>query len=195
MRETANRAAEGTGSGVGAMAPASTPGPLPTALDIPLDARLEDERDHSVAIEDIPAFIVFWALAFVVFLQFFTRYVLNDSFTWTEEGARYLLIATAFLGGAMAVRRRSHIMVEFFHNYLPPRLSAVVLSVCDVVTVGFYAYSAWLAWRLTQAMKFQPMSVIDLPMSLLYWVVLAGLVLMALRAVQSAWRRVAAFPA
>ena len=189
MRDAADRAT----AVAGAPAPATVEAVhLPTGPDVPLDARLEDERDHSVAIEDIPAFIVFWALAGVVFLQFFTRYVLNDSYTWTEEGARYLLIATTFLGGAIAVRRHSHIMVEFFHNYMPPRLSAVILSVCDLLTVGFYAYSAWLALRLAEAMKFQQMSVIDLPMSVLYWVVLAGLVVMALRAVQSAWRRIAA---
>ncbi|HBS98909.1 MAG TPA: TRAP transporter small permease, partial [Citreicella sp.] len=27
---------------------------------------------------------IFWILALVVFLQFFTRYVLNDSLGWTE---------------------------------------------------------------------------------------------------------------
>ena len=27
----------------------------------------------------------FWAMAGLVFLQFFTRYVLNNSFAWTEE--------------------------------------------------------------------------------------------------------------
>jgi TRAP-type C4-dicarboxylate transport system permease small subunit len=152
---------------------------------------LDDGRDHSIAPEDLLAFAVFWALAGVVFLQFFTRYVLNDSLPWTEEGARYLLIATAFLGGAMAVRRRAHIMVEFFHNYLPRRVSAVILSASDAVTVGFYGYAAWLAWKLAQAMRFQPMSVIDLPMGLLYGVVVVGLVLMTLRAIQSAWRRLA----
>ena len=30
-------------------------------------------------------------MAFAVFLQFFTRYVLNDSLAWTEEIATYCL--------------------------------------------------------------------------------------------------------
>ena len=63
---------------------------------------------------------VFWALAVVVFLQFFTRYVLNSSLGWTEEIARYLLIVVTFLGSAMAVRKRSHIAVEFCYRYFGP---------------------------------------------------------------------------
>jgi len=42
------------------------------------------------------ALMFFWALGLTVFYQFFTRYVLNDSAAWTEEIARYLLIATVF---------------------------------------------------------------------------------------------------
>src|SRR6266853_5845385 len=55
--------------------------------------------------EDWGTLAVFWILAVVVFYQVFTRYVLNDAAGWTEEIARYLLIAVTFLGGAMAVRR------------------------------------------------------------------------------------------
>ena len=49
-------------------------------------------EDQEVVVEHHPedwvAFVIFWSLAFIVFLQFFTRYVLNDSLAWTEEIAR-----------------------------------------------------------------------------------------------------------
>jgi hypothetical protein len=77
----------------------------------------------SYGIEDWVALALFWGLAVVVFLQFFTRYVLNDSLAWTEEIARYLLIMVAFIGGGMAVRRMSHIHVEFFYVYLSRRVA------------------------------------------------------------------------
>ena len=62
----------------------------------------------------------FWLLALTVFYQFFTRYVLADSAAWTEEIARYLLIVVTFVGSSMAVRRNSHIHVEFLYRWLPP---------------------------------------------------------------------------
>jgi len=58
--------------------------------------------------------ILFWVLAGAVFLQFFTRYILNDSLAWTEEIARFLLIGVTFFGSIMATRKQSHIAVEFF---------------------------------------------------------------------------------
>ena len=36
-------------------------------------------------VEDWVTLAVFWLLAVCVFLQFFTRYVLNDRLAWTEE--------------------------------------------------------------------------------------------------------------
>ena len=64
------------------------------------------------AFEDWVSFALFWALAFVVFYQVFTRYALNDAAGWTEEIARYLLVAVVFIGAAMSVRKNNHIHVD-----------------------------------------------------------------------------------
>src|ERR1044071_2694090 len=70
--------------------------------------------------EDWIAFVLFWSLAAIVFLQFFTRYVLNDSLAWTEEIARYGLMWVTFIGGAMVTRRNTHIAVELLSNVMKP---------------------------------------------------------------------------
>src|ERR1700675_2920242 len=69
--------------------------------------------------EDWLALTLFWVLAVVVFIQFFTRYALNDSAGWTEEIARYLLICTVFVGGAISVRKNNHIQVDVFYRFMP----------------------------------------------------------------------------
>ena len=43
---------------------------------------------EDVRVYDVPVLVVFAVLFLIVALQFFTRYVLNDSLGWTEEIAQ-----------------------------------------------------------------------------------------------------------
>ncbi len=81
--------------------------------------------------EDWIAFVFFWALSGVIFLQFFTRYAMNDSASWTEEIARYLLICTVFIGAAIGVRKNNHIQVDFLYRILPKPLMRVMSILVD----------------------------------------------------------------
>src|SRR5918911_2056329 len=96
--------------------------------------------------EDWTAFAIFWLLALVIFYQFFTRYALNDSASWTEEIARYLLIATAFVGAAVNVRKNNHIQVDFFYRLLPHWVTRPLSTLVDVLRIAFLGYCVWLTW-------------------------------------------------
>lgn len=133
--------------------------------------------------EDWVAFALFWALAGTVFLQFFTRYALNDSAGWTEEIARYLLVCTVFIGAAISVRKNNHIHVDFFYRYLPRPVTRVLSTLVDACRIAFFGYAAWLTYQLMQRIGSQRMAVVDLPIGLMYAVVLAGFVLMTWRAI------------
>jgi TRAP-type C4-dicarboxylate transport system permease small subunit len=138
--------------------------------------------------EDWVTLVFFWALAVVVFLQFFTRYALNDPLAWTEEIARYLLSCVAFLGGGMAVRRLSHIHVEFLYLYYPSRIARFLSTLVDLIRVVFFGYATWLCWKVTQIMHTQPMVVVDWPMSIVYGICTVGFAVMTFRAFQVAIR-------
>ena len=153
--------------------------------DAPIDLRI-------YRVEDWIAFAFFWALAGTVFLQFFTRYALNDSAGWTEEIARYLLICTVFIGATISVRRNNHIHVDFFYRYLPRPVTRVMSTFVDAFRIAFFGYAAWLTFALMQRIGAQRMAVVDLPIGLMYGVVLAGFVLMTWRALGVAranWKR------
>lgn len=142
--------------------------------------------------EDWIAFVFFWLLAATVFLQFFTRYALNDSAGWTEEISRYLLICTVFIGAAISVRRNNHIHVDFFYRFLPRPVTRVMSTLVDLFRISFFAYAAFLTYQLMQRIGTQRMAVVDLPIGLIYAVVLAGFVLMTWRALGVArdnWKR------
>jgi len=138
--------------------------------------------------EDWFTFAVFWLLALDVFYQFFTRYVLDDSAAWTEEIARYLLIVVTFVGASMAVRRNTHIHVEFIYRYLPARLGRVLSTLVDILRIAFLGYATWLAITLVPKMQNLQMTIVDFPMSYVYGLVAAGFALMTFRSIQVAWQ-------
>lgn len=138
--------------------------------------------------EDWIALGFFWLMTILVFLQFFTRYVMNDSFAWTEELATYCLIAVVFIGSAMCVRRCRHIQVDFLYRYLPPRAARVLATLIDLLRTAFFAYAAWLVWRYVGLVGDEPMTTIAWKKSYVYWLALAGFVLMFLRSVQVTWQ-------
>ena len=136
--------------------------------------------------------VVFWLLALDVFYQFFTRYVLQDSAAWTEEIARYLLVATVFVGAAIGVAKNNHIQVDFLYRYLPHGAGRVLATAVDVLRVGFFGWMVVLMAQLMDKVGKQPMAVVDLPMNLVYGPCLFGLAMMTLRSVWVLvrhWRR------
>lgn len=139
--------------------------------------------------EDAIPFAFFWTLALVVFAQFFTRYVMNNSLAWTEEIARYLLICTAFAGSVMAMRKRSHIAVEALHVYLPKKLSHWILVCVDAITAAFCIYLAETAARLALRATGYMVSV-DIPKSYVYWIVCGAFAGMAAYAIRNFYLRI-----
>ena len=129
------------------------------------------------------ALLFFWALSLTVLYQFITRYVFNDSAAWTEEIARYLLIATVFLGAVIGVAKNNHIQVDFFYRFMPKGLSRSVSMLTDVLRVAFLASASWLTWLLMQKMGNYQMTIVNLPMNIVYGVVLLAFVLMTWRSV------------
>lgn len=114
--------------------PSSGQGPsqqTTVAFDVPEDD--DAIRKGDVGLEDYLTLVVFWLLALDVFVQFFSRYVLGNSLAWTEEIARYLLVAVGFLGSAMAARKGSHIAVEFFYRYLSEPVARTMWTLVDLV--------------------------------------------------------------
>lgn len=126
---------------------------------------------------------LFWLLGATVFYQFFTRYALNDSASWTEEIARYLLIGTVFVGAAIGVAKNNHIQVDLLYRYLPPRAGRVLATVVDLMRIAFFAAMTVLTGQMMQKMGSYQMTIVDLPMNIVYGVCLLGFAAMAVRSV------------
>jgi TRAP-type C4-dicarboxylate transport system permease small subunit len=120
------------------------------------------------AIEDWVTLGVFWGMAICVFLQFFTRYVLNNSLAWTEEIAINCLVVVVFLGSVMCTRMTRHIHVDVLYHYLPAGVGRYLALAVNLITIGFFAYMAWLLWRYVGIFYSERMVTIDLPRSIVF---------------------------
>ena len=127
------------------------------------------------------ALALFWLLGATVFYQFFTRYVLNNSAAWTEEIARYLLIGTVFVGAAIGVAKNNHIQVDLLYRYLPHAAGRGLATLVDIVRIAFFGAMSVYTWQMMAKMSNYKMTIIDLPMNIVYGTCLAGFVAMALR--------------
>ena len=167
------------------------------------DEKVVDESGHFHA-HDAPvdlshytfeawiAFVFFWLLAATIFYQFFTRYVLNDSAAWTEEIARYLLICMVFVGVSAMVRMQRHIHVDFVYRLVPPPVGRALSTLVDIVRILFFAYATVLTGQMMEKMTTYKMTIVDLPMNVVYGVCLFGFACSTIRAVQVAiehWRQ------
>ena len=143
-------------------------------------------------LEDWLSLGFFWLLGLCVFYQFFTRYVLNDSAAWTEEIARYLLICTVFVAIAAAVRRTRHIQVDFIYRMIPAGAGRALSTLVDVVRIVFFAIAVGLTIQMMLRMGNLKMTIVELPMNIIYGVCAFGFAAATVRSVQVAlenWRR------
>ena len=144
----------------------------------------DEEVDLSgTPIEAWVALGFFWLLGATVFYQFFTRYVLNNSASWTEEIARYLLIASVFTGATIGVAKNNHIQVDFFYKFMPQWLSKFMNTLVDIMRIGFFGAATFLTYQMMEKLGNYKMTIVDLPMNLVYGIVLVGCAAMCIRAI------------
>jgi len=65
--------------------------------------------------------VVVVVLVVDVLWQVFTRFILKDPSTWSEELAVFMLVWVSLLGAAVALNRGAHLGIDYFVGKLTPR--------------------------------------------------------------------------
>lgn len=71
---------------------------------------------------EVLVMVVVAVLVLDVLWQVFTRFVLHDPSTWTEELARFMLIWVSLLGAAVALGRGAHLGIDYFVSKMPEKI-------------------------------------------------------------------------
>src|SRR5690606_670562 len=87
----------------------------------------------------------------------------------------------------IATRKNTHIAVQFFYRYLSVNVGRGLSTLVDLGNIAFYAAATWICIKLAMRTR-QYMAVVDLPKSIVYWVVVAGFAGMTTHSVFVAWK-------
>lgn len=120
----------------------------------------------------------------VIFYQVALRYVFNASNIWSEELARYLMCYVVLLGAAIAVRKYSHLQVDFLINMLPARARCIAVSLCTLAGIVFLVFFCQYGIDLCLSTTNSTSSGTGIPMTYAYACLPVGGVLMILMSVE-----------
>ncbi len=104
-------------------------------------------------------------------------------FDFTEELGRYLMVGIVTLGAGIAVHRGGNIGIEFLVNAVSPgwrRLLAILMNLCCLF---LFFETLHYGWRVLRISGRQVSPSMQLPMSVMYGIVYAGMTVIFLHLV------------
>ncbi|OHE63408.1 MAG: hypothetical protein A2Z99_18460 [Treponema sp. GWB1_62_6] len=132
-----------------------------------------------IALLDIIQVTLFSGLVGLSFVSVFSRYVFNYSLTWAEELTRYMFVWLVYLGAALCVRRRKHIVMDIVIAEMKGTPRKIISIVNNLVMFAFVSVLAVLGFRMMPILGTQTSTALQLPMSFIYAAIPVGSVLMA----------------
>ena len=82
------------------------------------------------------------AFTLLILVQVVSRYVFNNTVTWSEQAARYLFIWMVFLGMPVLYRHGEHVGFTMVAERFPKKVQAVVRIIIHLLVLGFCVF--WL---------------------------------------------------
>lgn len=115
------------------------------------------------------------AMMIVIMVQVVSRYIFNNSISWSEELSKSLMVWTAFLVAPWGYRHGANVSIELFAEALPARIQAalrLVITALVIWIVGvFFLESLSFVARGMQSR----MATLPVPTGLFYAVIPASL--------------------
>jgi TRAP-type transport system small permease protein len=110
----------------------------------------------------------------------FTRFVLNDSVSWSEELPAHVLAALTFIGAAYLTRTSEHLGFDAVVRILPGPMKRAVMVGNLILMAGFGALLAYYGAIAAASFGSRMLISVDLPMALFRYAMPLGGALIAL---------------
>jgi TRAP-type C4-dicarboxylate transport system permease small subunit len=124
---------------------------------------------NSVAkVIDIAIILLFIALIVSCVLQVFSRKILNNSYPWTEELARYSFIWVHFLGSTICIRFRNHATITMVKDALPGNGQKILDLLISAILIIASVVLLYGGIKMAQMTGNQVNAGLKIPMSFVY---------------------------
>ena len=134
-------------------------------------------------VDKVCGFIICVLLSLMVIVacwQVFTRFIISDPSTVSEEFLRYALIWLTMIGAAYAYGKKKHLSVVFLVNIMPEKIQKIAYVFVELVVASFIVIILFLGGlRTTKNAVGQTSASLHLPMEYLYIVTVISAVLFA----------------
>ena len=128
--------------------------------------KFEKVLDHTMSM--MMSFVMLVLTVFATW-QVFTRLILNDPSTFTEEIIRYLLIWASMIGAAYCFFKNKHIKLTVLTDRLGPKVNALLSIVSETVVLFFIGYVyIYGGIQMVAQNVAQLTAVLRIPMSIIY---------------------------
>lgn len=133
--------------------------------------------------EEITSSCALTAMALIIILQVFQRYVVQHSLDWPEELARYLFIFAVYIGSSFAASERRHLEVTIVRTIFGAKIGHYFTIIAYLITVVFCGIMFYWGILMIQFVidSNQVAPALQFPMWIAYICIPLGFLLMALR--------------
>lgn len=113
----------------------------------------------------------------VVFLQTFTRFVIFYSLPWSEELSRYLFMTMILIGINVGIKQNLMVRIDIIDNYLNDTARKALEILRQGVALFVSSIFFYSTFNLVRIGKYQVSPAMQLPMHLIYSILLVGFLL------------------
>lgn len=125
-----------------------------------------------------------FGMVVLIFNQVVFRYLFNRPLAWTEELSRHLMIWAAFLGAAVAYRKKAHIGVDVLVKKFSKPWQRRVEGFVHLACLGFASFIVLYGSSVVKKTMNQLSSALSIPMGYIYASIPVGAALIGIFAVE-----------
>lgn len=127
-------------------------------------------------------------MAFLVAVQVFFRYALNNSIFWSEELARFLLVWLTFLGASVVYYRGAHASVDFLYKRAGLSSRRIMNILVHLLSLAFFLVMVVYGWQFAHFIRLQVSAALNIPKWIPHSIIPLSGAILALHSFNFLWK-------